>query len=65
MLVREKSGLLYPEQAVYRVVLDIDAELPASSPLLRGRLAIAGAWESPVSRFLRAAGAVAWREAGF
>ena len=65
VLVREKSGLLYPEQAVYRVVLDIDAELPASSPLLRGRLAIAGAWESPVSRFLRAAGAVAWREAGF
>jgi putative peptide zinc metalloprotease protein len=65
VLVREKSGVLYPEQAVYRVVLNVDADLTAACPLLRGRVAIAGQWESPVSRFLRAAGAVAWREAGF
>ncbi len=65
VLVREKNNILYPEQAVYRVVLKVDAKLTAASPLLRGHVAIAGQWESPVSRFLRAAGAVAWREAGF
>ncbi len=65
VLVREKAGVLYPEQAVYRVVLSLDADIPAGNPLLRGRVAIAGRWESPVARFLRAAGAVAWREAGF
>jgi len=65
VLVRENNGILYPEQAVYRVILDIEADLPATSPLLRGRVAIAGRWESPAARFIRAAGAVAWREAGF
>lgn len=65
VLVREKNNLLYPEQAVYRVVLSLDASMPPSTVLLRGRVSIAGHWESPVSRFLRAAGAVAWREAGF
>lgn len=65
VLVREKAGVLYPEHAVYRVVLDVDAELPTTSPVWRGRVAIAGQWEAPALRFLRAATAVAWREAGF
>jgi putative peptide zinc metalloprotease protein len=65
VLVREKNGVLYPEQAVYRVVLDVASDVPVTSQLLRGRVAIAGDWESPAARFLRAAGAVAWREAGF
>lgn len=65
VLVREKNGVLYPEQAVYRVLLDADAELPATSPAWRGRVAIAGEWEAPAWRFLRAAAGVARREAGF
>jgi putative peptide zinc metalloprotease protein len=65
VLVREKNGVLYPEHAVYRVVLDADADLPATSPAWRGRVAIAGQWEAPALRFLRAAAAVARREAGF
>jgi putative peptide zinc metalloprotease protein len=65
VLVRESNGILYPEQAIYRVVLGIDANVPATSQLLRGHVAIAGRWESPATRFLRTALAVAWREAGF
>lgn len=65
VLVREKNGVLYPEHAVYRVVLDADADLAATDPAWRGRVAIAGQWEVPALRFLRAAAAVAWREAGF
>lgn len=65
VLVREKNGALYPEHAVYRVVLDADEALPAASPSWRGRVAIAGQWEVPAMRFLRNAASVAWREAGF
>jgi putative peptide zinc metalloprotease protein len=65
VLVREKNGTLYPEHAVYRVLLDADDALPASNPSWRGRVAIAGEWEVPAMRFLRNALAVAWREAGF
>lgn len=65
VLVREKNGTLYPEHAVYRVVLDADEALPATSPAWRGRVTIAGQWEVPALRFLRTAASVAWREAGF
>ncbi|HYR25029.1 MAG TPA: HlyD family efflux transporter periplasmic adaptor subunit [Aquabacterium sp.] len=65
VLVREKHGTLYPERAVYRVVLDADEALPASSLAWRGRVTIAGRWEVPALRFLRTAASVAWREAGF
>jgi putative peptide zinc metalloprotease protein len=65
VLVREKNGTLYPEHAVYRVLLDADDALPASSPSWRGRVAIAGEWEVPAMRFLRNAVSVGWREAGF
>lgn len=65
VLVREKNGTLFPENAVYRVVLDADSALPAITPAWRGRVAIAGQWEVPAMRFLRSAASVAWREAGF
>jgi putative peptide zinc metalloprotease protein len=65
VLVREKSGVLYPEHAVYRVVLDADEALSATSPSWRGHVAIAGQWEVPAMRFLRNAVSVGWREAGF
>ncbi|VTU18199.1 Zn-dependent proteases [Variovorax sp. SRS16] len=65
VLVREKNGVLYPEHAVYRVVLDADEALPATSPSWRGRVAIVGQWEVPAMRFLRNAVSVAWREGGF
>jgi putative peptide zinc metalloprotease protein len=63
--VREKNGVLYPEHAVYRVVLEAKEALPATSPEWRGRVTIAGEWQLPVMRFLRSAASVAWREAGF
>ena len=65
VLVREKNGVLYPEHAVYRVLLEADANLPPTSPEWRGHVAIAGQWEAPALRFLRTAASVAWREAGF
>ena len=65
VLVREKNGVFYPEHAMYRVVLEADADLSAASPAWRGRVSIAGQWEAPALRFLRAAAAVARREAGF
>ena len=65
VLVREKNGVLYPEHAVYRVLLQADADLQPSSPEWRGHVAIAGQWEAPALRFLRTAASVAWREAGF
>lgn len=65
VLVREKGGVLYPEHAMYRVVLSVDTDLAPNSPLWRGRVAIAGDWEAPVVNFLRAATTVAWRELGF
>ena len=65
VLVREKSGALYPEHAVYRVLLEADAKLPPTTPEWRGHVAIAGQWEAPALRFLRTAASVAWREAGF
>jgi putative peptide zinc metalloprotease protein len=57
--------VLYPEHAVYRVLLEADADLSANSPEWRGHVAIAGQWEAPALRFLRTAASVAWREAGF
>lgn len=65
VLAHEKNGLLYPERAVYRVVLDVDGEAPPGMRIWRGRVAIAGAWEAPALRYARAALAVIWREAGF
>ncbi|MBS1191999.1 MAG: secretion protein HylD [Rhodocyclaceae bacterium] len=66
VLVREKKGLLYPERAVYRVTLKAigpGGDLAGQS--WRGSVTIAGRWSAPGWRFLRAALALFWREAGF
>lgn len=63
--LQHRPGNATSEHAVYRVVLDADEALPATSPSWRGRVAIAGQWEVPAMRFLRYAASVAWREAGF
>lgn len=63
--VREKHGVLYPERAVYRVVLQSDVDQPVLQHRWRGTVAIACAWEAPGVRYLRQAAAVVWRELGF
>lgn len=65
VLVRETGGLFYPERAAYRVVLEIDGAAPPPRQVWRGQVAIAARWEAPALRFMRAALAVVWREAGF
>ena len=66
VLTREKSGQHIPERATFRVVLTaaaVPVEMLGAS--WRGRVVIHGDWEAPGARFLRAAAAVLWREAGF
>lgn len=63
--VRERKGVLYPERAMYRVVLGVDADDTIRQHNWRGRVSVAARWEAPGLRFLRAAVAVFWREAGF
>lgn len=69
LLVREKDGHLYPEQAVYRVVLAVepgaiqDAELIRHS--WRGIVTIHAAWQAPAWPYLRQAMAVLVREFSF
>lgn len=67
--VRNQQGVLYPEQPVYRVVLDVvnTEALPAwaAQHRWRGRVSIRGAWEAPGAQFVRTAASVFWREAGF
>jgi putative peptide zinc metalloprotease protein len=65
VLAREKNGVLYPELAVFRVVLNVTEALPADHQEWRGHVTIAGQWEVPALRFLRTAASVAWREGGF
>jgi len=66
ILVREKNGLLYPEQAIYRVTLKVTG---SSGNLVghtwRGKVVISGSWYAPGWRFLSAALSIFWREAGF
>ncbi|THF64074.1 HlyD family efflux transporter periplasmic adaptor subunit [Pseudothauera nasutitermitis] len=66
VLVREQHGGLYPERAIYRVLLDVEQEMPASAQhTWRGRVSIAGRGEAPGLRFARTAAGVFWREMGF
>lgn len=65
LLVREKAGVLYPERAVYRVVLDVSGDKGSDQHAWRGHLSIAARWEAPGLRFLRTALSVFWREMGF
>ncbi|CAG0953032.1 putative peptide zinc metalloprotease protein [Rhodocyclaceae bacterium] len=63
--VREKNGVLFPERAVYRVVLTVAPGETIRQHSWRGRLALAARWEAPGLRFFKTAVAVFWREAGF
>ncbi len=63
---REKQGVWYPEQAVYRVSFSVDEPAGAlAGQTWRGQAVIAGEWEAPGARFARALAALVWREAGF
>jgi len=63
---RDKQGAWYPEHAVYRVGFSVDEAAPAlAGHAWRGKVVIAGDWEAPGTRFVRALAALFWREAGF
>lgn len=64
---RDKQGAWFPDHAVYRVTLAIQAE-PAATPAdqsQRGSVVITGKWEAPGLRFVRNFFTVLWREFGF
>ncbi|HEX2829697.1 MAG TPA: site-2 protease family protein [Burkholderiales bacterium] len=65
VLVREKAGVLYPERAVYRVVLTAAPGALREQHRWRGHVTIAGRWEAPFERFVRSGLSVLWRELGF
>jgi putative peptide zinc metalloprotease protein len=66
LLVREKKGVLYPEQAIYRVTFKVLAPLASlQGHSWRGKVVVSGDWVSPGARFSRTALSVFWREAGF
>lgn len=66
LLVRESKNVLYPERVLYRVTLEPDASGEAlDSHIWRGSVSIQGGWAPPGSRFVKAALALIWREAGF
>lgn len=61
-----KDGTLVPERSVYRVTLAVEGDPgPLSGHDWRGQVVIRGAWEAPGMRYVRAALALLWREAGF
>lgn len=63
---REKSGLLYPEFAVYRVTLQtVENDDVLDKYIWRGHVTIDASWSPIASRFSNAALALLWREAGF
>jgi putative peptide zinc metalloprotease protein len=72
ILVREKAGRLVPEQAIYRVTLQVPvqeaavlAELAKSAtPVLRGKVVISGEGQSWLGQYWRTALSVARRETG-
>ena len=63
---REKQGARYPDHAVYRVTFSVDRQAPQPAcHAWRGKVVIAGDWEAPGTRFVRALASLFWREAGF
>ncbi|MCO8169980.1 HlyD family efflux transporter periplasmic adaptor subunit [Pseudomonas sp. 21LCFQ02] len=66
VMTRDKHGKLIPERAVYRVTLS--SEQPPELAQLqswRGKVVIAGDWQSLAQSFLRSVLVVIWRETGF
>lgn len=70
MPAREQEGRFYPEQAVYRVSLDIVQPEAASAgagfrqTVRRGTVTLRGASDSLLARAARHAVSLLWREAG-
>lgn len=66
IVVREKNGLLYPEQALYRVTLTAQTN-PAGlqGRTWRGQLTLRGTSAAPIAKYARSLLALLWREAGF
>ncbi|MEO7494526.1 MAG: secretion protein HylD [Massilia sp.] len=63
---REKQGIWYPEHAVYHVRFALTGPAGAlEGRSWRGKVVIAGHWEAPGARFVRAFFGVFWREFGF
>lgn len=66
LIVREKRGQFYPDQAVYRVTFKVlDPLQTLANHSWRGRVVIAANWSSPGARFGRTVINLFWREAGF
>jgi len=73
ILVREKAGRLVPEQAIYRVTLQVPAQESAvlaelaksATPVLRGKVVISGEGHSWLGQYWRTALSVIRREIGF
>jgi len=69
LLVREKSGLLVPERAIYHVVLVISTKaMHSTQPRTisqRGHLSVQAQAEAPAARYWRRAAAVFVQEFGF
>lgn len=66
IVAREKRGAWYPEHAVYHVRFALqDAPKELRDQSWRGTVVIAGDWEAPGMRFVRAFFSVLWREIGF
>jgi putative peptide zinc metalloprotease protein len=63
---REKQGVWFPDHAVYRVSLSVDdPTVSLKGRSWRGKVVIAGDWEAPGTRLVRAVAGLLWREAGF
>lgn len=63
---RQRGGTWYPERAVYRVTFYVAGDPEQlSGRVWRGKVVVAGDWEAPGARFVRAVSATFWREAGF
>ena len=68
ILTRERNGQLIPEKALYRVVLDVEAdpkELMSRTHAERGQVVINGKARSILGDYLRAGIAVLIRESGW
>ena len=66
VVTREKNGMLIPERAVYRVMLE-PQKLPKDMLDFswRGKLVIHADWGSPIARYMRHIVSVLVRETGF
>ena len=65
IVTRERNGKLIPQQAIYRVVLEVQPHGSRTAHVLRGRVVIDGERKSVLGDYLRTAMTVVIREAGW